>query len=123
MFREQYPIGCGPDVADAGQSHQHANELVQIFPQEGFAAGEPNFIHSKPRCDPDELSDFLECEQFRAVQECDFFRHAISATEVAPVCYGYAEIVVQAAKTVDEIVKVWGAGYGMRFPLPFVSQF
>jgi hypothetical protein len=96
---------------------------VQILSQEWFTAGEPDFIHSKSRCDPNEVSDFFECEQLRAVEECDFFRHAICATEIATVCYGYAKIIVHAAKTVDEIAELGSAGLVMGFSLPIVRQF
>ncbi len=102
LIRQKDAVGRQADVLDAGNGGEHAHQPVEVPAHERFAAGQANLVDAQRSGDPDEVRDFLESEQFRAVHEHNFFRHAVGAAQVAPVRDADAEVVVDAAKGVDQ---------------------
>src|SRR5262245_45203348 len=80
---------------------QAFNQPVQIPPHEWFAAGQANLLSPEPDKDSCQTFDFLECQYFTTVDPCVFVeRHAVAATEIAPVGNGDSKVAHRALKDV-----------------------
>src|SRR5262245_60996129 len=110
MLGQQQAVGRQANVANAGNLRQHPDELVQVATHERFAAREPDLVDPQRRRNANEMRDLFEGEQFRSLHERDILRHAIDAAEVAPVRDADAQVVVHAAKGVEQLIHVVPTG-------------
>ncbi|OIQ78261.1 hypothetical protein GALL_400320 [mine drainage metagenome] len=89
----------------SAQGMQHLDQALQVLAQQGLAAGQADFAHAEIDEHPRRTGDFLETQQIGMPQEFivlveDFLRHAVSATEVAPVGDRNAQVVQRAQQAI-----------------------
>jgi hypothetical protein len=66
--------------------------MLDVAPHQRLATGEPELLDTMGGEDPPEASDLLEGQRLfpgkeGVVRAEDLFRHAIDASEIAPVCH------------------------------------
>ena len=67
-------------------SGEQSDEAIEVAAQQGFPAREPHFVDPEVAEDVDQAGDLLEVQDLLAGQpDVLFFRHAVLATQVAPV--------------------------------------
>jgi len=97
------------------QGRQLGDQHVEVFAQQGLAAGEPDFFHAMG----DELTGnpgyLFKTEQFGLWQVDiilveNLFGHAVAAAEIAAVGHAYAQVVQGALQTVLQVSGGSGPG-------------
>ena len=91
------------------------DELRQIAPQEGLAAGDADFFHAESDKQTREARQFLEREDFtlrqeRVVAPERLLRHAVGAAEVAAVGDRDPQVAVDPSEAVDQRLGPVGGG-------------
>lgn len=86
-------------------AREQRDEVGKIFSEEGFAAGESDFLGAEANEDGGEARNFFVGKNERAREEGvvrakDLARHTIRAAEVTTVCDGDAEIPEVSAEEV-----------------------
>ncbi len=103
LFGEQQAVGGERQIVDTGDGGELGDQHVNIFAQQGLAAGEADLANAKLRGDAGHAGDLLERQDLRFGQKLHaFLGHAVEAADVAAVRDADAQIVVEASEGVDE---------------------
>jgi len=96
-------VGGHAQFVEAGQCAELFHEGDDAAPNEGFAAGDADFVDAEFGEALAELRHFFDAEQFVAWQEGHVFGHAVAAAQVAAVGDGQAHVGDLAAEAVDQL--------------------
>ncbi len=112
-LREARPVGRQGEFVEPGQARDALDERRQAGAHERLAAREPDPAHAERDARPRESGERVERQHVRARWESHVLRHAVHATEVAPVRHRQTHIRDSAAEAIDEragAVDARGAG-------------
>lgn len=125
-LREARPVGRQGEFVEPGQARDALDERRQAGAHERLAAREPDPAHAERDERPRESGERVERQHVRARQESHVLRHAVHATEVAPVRHRQTHIRDSAAEAIDEragAVDTRGAGGPARRRLAAGARF
>ena len=95
---------------------------MQVSANQRLATGQANFIHAQGHRHANEPFDFLEAEQFLAVHKHHVVsRHAVETADVAAIGHADPQVVVHAAKCVDQRFR-HRDGFLMKFGINLKPQ-
>ena len=102
-----YPTGrhwSERDLLDSGNVSDAAQEHRQILTKQRLAAREPQFANARRRRPPDYPFDFIKRENVRpGLGAVRHIRHAVKATNIAPIRDADPQAVVNASVPVYEV--------------------
>ena len=78
------------------------DQVHDIVPYQGFAAGQADFTHAQGRegrCHPEQ---FLQAQHLRTGYEGHIFRHAVNTAKVAAISHRQAHVIDLAPEAVDQ---------------------
>lgn len=101
-LREARPVGRQGEFVEPGQARDALDERRQAGAHERLAAREPDPAHAERDERPRESGERVERQHVRARRESHVLRHAVHATEVAPVRHRQTHIRDSAAEAIDE---------------------
>src|SRR5690349_22857134 len=78
LFGQQRSVCGQTEIVDTLEARQHADQTMEIFANERFAAGDPDLLDAKSNKKRSETSDLLEAENLVAIDPRILFqRHAV----------------------------------------------
>ena len=95
-------------VSSASSVGEHRDQPLEVAADQRLAAGQPELVDAEPDGRARDPGDLVEVEQLLAVEEPvvvaeDLLRHAVGATEVAPIGDRDPQVPQRPAEGVEDL--------------------